>query len=250
MQRMALWVLLGGLLAVAGCQKSHDGPAPGKKYDLTQWKLTLPDKNANEVTAPELAGYASEYFHLSPEGAMAFVAPVGGGTTKNSSYPRSELREVIDPNDDNVNWSGEGQHVLRATCQVVQTPSEKKIIVGQIHGFDARPLIKLQWYKGRLKAQIKKSPKGDNSEITHLFAKRVDNRPFSYRIELNDGRLSVEVEGERIEHDVYKQDPAWRDVTFYFKAGAYAQSSKRHNGEVAEVRFTHLDAEHSKSLAR
>ncbi|MBM7060260.1 polysaccharide lyase family 7 protein [Pseudomonas sp. UL073] len=248
MQWTSLGVLLGALMALAGCQSPQQvaapTPAPGTKYDLSQWKLTLPDRDANEILPAQLASYSSEYFHLTADGAMAFVAPAGGGTTENSRYPRSELREVLDPGDDNVNWSGSGHHALSATCQVIQAPREQKIIVGQIHGFDARPLIKLQWEKGKLKALIKQSPKGSNDDISHVFATRVDNRPFSYRIEVNEGRLSVEVEGERIEHDFYREDPAWREVTYYFKAGAYAQTAKSANGEVAEVHFTRLQVEH------
>ncbi|MBB2494701.1 polysaccharide lyase family 7 protein [Aquipseudomonas ullengensis] len=238
-----------GLLVLGGCGKDQepqrDYAAPGSNYDLSHWKLTLPDDQASEVRAEKLeAGYASRYFHLSESGAMVFIAPAGAGTTKNSDYPRSELREVLDPADDNRNWSGSGFHQLKASCRVMQAPSTEKIIVGQIHGFDARPLVKLQWQKGKLRALIKQHPKGDNEDLSHTFSVPVNNDLFSYSIEVRDGVLSVEANGERFSHDFYAADPAWRDVAFYFKAGAYVQDDDGSADEVGEVQFTELAVHH------
>ena len=44
-----------------------------------------------------MAGYASKYFYLDDKGKMTFWTPVNGklATTPNSSYPRSELREIM-----------------------------------------------------------------------------------------------------------------------------------------------------------
>lgn len=238
-----------GLLMLGGCGKDHEPQgnyaAPGSHYDLSHWKLTLPDDEASEVRSEQLeAGYASRYFHLADNGSMVFIAPAGGGSTRNSDYPRAELREVLDPADDNRNWSGSGLHQLKARCRVLQAPSTEKIIVGQIHGFDARPLVKLQWQKGKLRALIKQHPAGDNDDLSHTFAVPVHNDPFAYRIEVRDGVLSVEVNGERFSHDFYAADPAWRDVAFYFKAGAYVQDDDGSAGEVGEVQFTELAVRH------
>lgn len=241
------WIGLVGLLLVASCSTDpqSDYAAPGRNYDLTHWKLTLPDADASEIRPDELqAGYASRYFHLTESGAMAFVAPVAGGTTENAKYPRAELRELLDPADDKRNWSGTGLHQLKASCRVIQAPSTQKIIVGQIHGYDARPLIKLQWQKGRLKALIKRHPKGDDSDLSHLFSTAVNHDLFSYSIGVRDGVLSVEANGERFQHDFYASDPAWREVRFYFKAGAYVQDEEGGAGEQGEVHFTELAVQH------
>ncbi|WP_068829788.1 polysaccharide lyase family 7 protein [Pseudomonas sp. BMS12] len=238
---------LAGLL-LGGCSTDKEGPyqAPGARYDLSHWKLTLPDADASEVDSARLrGGYASRYFHLAGDGSMAFVAPAGGGSTRNSDYPRAELRELLDPADDNRNWSVAGSHQLNASAQVLRAPSTQKIIVGQIHGFDARPLVKLQWHKGQLKALIKRHPKGSNEEYKHSFAAQVGNAPFSYAITMRDGVVTVQVEGERIQYDVLASDPAWREVRFYFKAGAYVQDDDRDGDEdVGEVRFTQLAVRH------
>ncbi|UVE16577.1 polysaccharide lyase family 7 protein [Pseudomonas sp. LS44] len=192
---------------------AYHPPQSGNDSCITQ--LTLPDDAATEVLAAQLRdGYASRYFYLSNTGAMIFVAPITGGTTENSRYPRTELREMLDPADDDRNWSGTGFHELRASCQVIQASSTQQIIVGQIYGFDARPLIKLQWEKGKVKALIKKHPKGSNDDLAQVFAIQVNNDLFSYRIEVLDGVLTVEVDGERFVHDVYKADPAARCAVF------------------------------------
>ena len=242
-------LILGALLSLAGCGKGvepqRDYSAPGTRFDLAHWKLTIPDDEASEIAPDQLRGYASHYFYLADDGAMVFVVPASGGTTKNSDYPRSELREVLDPNDDNRNWSGSGFHRLDASCRVVREPETGKVIVGQIHGFDARPLIKLQWEKGQLKALVKQHPQGSNEDVSHLFKAQVDKGPFTYRIEVQDGVLSVSVNDESFRYDFYAADPAWRSVPFYFKAGAYAQATSGSDSDVAEVQFTRLLTEHS-----
>lgn len=236
------------LLVLAGCSHDERGDyqSPVGHYDLTHWKLTLPDEDASEVASAKLrAGYASRYFHLAENGAMVFLAPAGGGSTEHSGYPRAELRELLDPEDDNRNWSAIGFHQLQASARVLRAPSTQKIIVGQVHGFDARPLIKLQWQNGRLKALIKRHPRGSNEDISHVFATPVGNDLFSYGIEVRDGVLAVEVNGERIEHDFFREDSAWRDVAFYFKAGAYVQDDEEDGADdVGEVQFTQLEVHH------
>ena len=69
-----------------------------------------------------------------------------GGT----EFARSELRELIDPADDNVCWAAPGTHILDARCRVSEVPSSQKVVIGQIHGYSgkANPLIKLQFFKG------------------------------------------------------------------------------------------------------
>ena len=71
---------------------------PGDLLDLGNWFLTLPVGPAGDpdsIDQPELLDYRSEWFDLTPDGTgVVFRAPAGGVTTKNSKYPRSELREM------------------------------------------------------------------------------------------------------------------------------------------------------------
>src|SRR5689334_23501229 len=99
-------VFTASLLLICALARALDpGRPPGGNFDLSHWKLTLPDASASELSAAQLvAGYTNaSFFFTGPDGAMVFWCPVTGGTTSGSSYPRSELRELINPSDDNVN---------------------------------------------------------------------------------------------------------------------------------------------------
>ncbi len=82
--------------------------------ELTNWKLQLPvekeadsnsileiyptrlnDQNQTGI-APLDNGYVSEYFYYDTrDSAIVFYCPVNGFKTPNTSYARSELREMI-----------------------------------------------------------------------------------------------------------------------------------------------------------
>ena len=86
---------------------------PGANFDLSHWKLQLPDASATEVSAAELvAGFTNSFFYSDPDGTMVFSCPVTGGTTSGSTFPRCELREMLDPEDETMNWTGYGTHIL------------------------------------------------------------------------------------------------------------------------------------------
>ena len=80
--------------------------------DLTNWKLTLPIVSPDDLTQPleirqpELAKYQlSPWFVLDPQKkGIVFRAAVNAPTTSNSSYPRSELREMTDKGAQEIFW--------------------------------------------------------------------------------------------------------------------------------------------------
>jgi hypothetical protein len=71
---------------------------PGQLLDLRNWYLTLPTGSAGRpdtVEQPDLDRYSSPFFQVDPQrDGVVFTATAGGVTTKNSTYPRSELREM------------------------------------------------------------------------------------------------------------------------------------------------------------
>lgn len=75
--------------------------APGSKFDLSQWKITLPlddDNNGkvDEVNTKALQHYQHpEFFYLDKEGNLVFTSPNKAITTQTSSNTRSELRQMI-----------------------------------------------------------------------------------------------------------------------------------------------------------
>ena len=218
-----------------------------KSIDLSNWKLTLPDLNASEIFSAELTqGFSNEYFTAKNDG-LQFWCPVTGGTTKGSKYPRSELRETINANDDNVNWTSDGTHELIAKLKVIQAPSTGKVIIGQIHSFEGRPLIKLQWEKGRMKLLAKRFTKGSNEDVVHWFNQShpIDST-ITYRIVVNDGVVLVGVGDETVTHNFVQGDPSWSNSTFFFKAGAYCQDNSGPSTEGARVLFSTLKVTHAK----
>jgi hypothetical protein len=242
---LPIWLAALGVAAVPLLALDPDKP-PGGNFDLSHWKLTLPDANASEIPPAQLmAGSVNQFFHTGADGAMVFWCPVTGGTTRGSSYPRSELRELLDPGDDNVNWTGYGRHSLRAQCKVTRIPSSKKVIIGQIHGFGdgVYPLIKLQFNNGAVEALVKQSPNSGN-DTRFTFATVGLNDLITYRIKLVDGLLTMRVNGTTHSVNVFETDPAWTNHSFYFKAGNYCQDNSGATNEGAVVSFYELSVAH------
>ena len=71
---------------------------PADVIDLGYWYLTLPTGAAGSpetIENPNLAKFTNEAFKLNDKrDGVVFSARADGVTTKNSSYPRSELREM------------------------------------------------------------------------------------------------------------------------------------------------------------
>ena len=226
---------------------------PSGNFDLSHWYLTLPESGAPIIEPARMAaGYTHpDWFYTGADGAMVFWCPVIGGTTLNSSYPRSELREMIDPLTTDVNWLGAGTHILNAQCKVTQLPSSGKVIIGQIHSKtgNAYPLLKLEYDGGSIDAQVKKSPNA--STDAHLsFAAGGLNSFLTYEINFTDGLLSVTINGVTKTMNVYQSDPDWANQGFYFKAGSYCQDNSGPITEGARVLFYALSFSHAGLVER
>ena len=220
---------------------------PGKNFDLTHWKLTLPD--VSEIPAAQLSGgYSSPWFNTGSDGSMIFWCPVTGTNTTTSSFPRSELRELMDPKDSDVNWTGYGLHHLSGQCKVLQLPSTGKVIIGQIHSKsgNAYPLVMLMYDNGNIRALVRQSP-NTTVNVSYGVGRAALNDTIDYEIDLTDGLLSTSVNGATLSTNIFLSDPAWAAQTFYFKAGAYCQDNSGTDTEGARVAFsqvvrTHLSA--------
>jgi hypothetical protein len=248
--RVARWIVLGSLAlsaAVGWAAGLDPSRPPGGNFDLSHWKLTLPDTNATEIEATELmAGYSNAtYFYTGPDGAMTFWCPVTGGETGDEAFPRCELRELMDPDNLNQNWTGFGTNTLNARCKVTKVPSNKTVVVGQIHSFTglAPPLIKLQYNDGIVEALVKEVY-GSSVDTRWPFGTIGLNQPFDYQVDLTEGRLTVTVNGSNQTANVFAVDPAWTNQTFFFKAGNYCQDDSGSATEGSIVAFYSLAALH------
>jgi parallel beta-helix repeat protein len=222
---------------------------PGGNFDLTHWRLTLPDATASDISTAELiAGFSDPpYFYTDEDGAMKFWCPVTGGTTQGSEFPRSELRELLDPNDYSVNWTGYGGHRLDAQCKVTQIPDRKRVIIGQIHSYTVAtfPLLKLEFVDGAVEAKVKLSPNDPTNEMKYTFGNIGLGQLISYRLQLVDGIVSMTVNGINHYFNIFESDPAWTNQTFYFKAGNYCQDNDGPATEGSAVSFYQLNVSHS-----
>ncbi|MBU2994834.1 carbohydrate-binding protein [Cellulophaga baltica] len=103
--------------------------------NCNQWKITYPDGEEDKT----LCGEANnEYFYVNDEkNGMVFRAPIrsNNGTTPNSDYVRSELRERTEDGGSDIYWTTDGTHVVYVKQAITHLPINKNHLVAtQIHG--------------------------------------------------------------------------------------------------------------------
>ncbi|WP_016954252.1 polysaccharide lyase family 7 protein [Catenovulum agarivorans] len=80
---------------------STNSSIPAEKFDLSEWKITLPmdgdgDGKIDEIDVKEIQSYSHpDYFYVNADGHMVFAAPNKAITTSGSSNTRSELRHQL-----------------------------------------------------------------------------------------------------------------------------------------------------------
>ena len=235
-----MWIALASTISLLPAET-----LPSQLLDLSSWKLTLPTpgKNENsprEIKQPALQKFSDPlHFHVDPKArAVVFRAPCGGTTTKGSSYPRSELREMSRKGDARASWgTNDGfVHTMTLRVAITHTPKIKKhVVCAQIHDSgDDLMMIRL--------------------EGTHLFIERkphedvtlvrdyVLGTPFDVKIEASGSRVKVWHDGKK------KMDWEVAREGCYFKAGCYTQSNPD-KGDAAdsygEVAIHRLDILHT-----
>ena len=110
---------------------------PGDLIDLADWYLTLPTGKPGDpdtVENPDLEKFTNAFFTLNDaRDGVVFSAHGDGVTTKNSHYPRSELREMN--GSAKAAWSNtSGRHTLDVCEAITQVPSAKpEVVAAQIH---------------------------------------------------------------------------------------------------------------------
>lgn len=230
--------------------------APSGNFDFSHWKLTEPvDANggtsgeAVEVASSTLvAGHRSSWFDTAADGGLVFWAPVDGATTQGSSYPRSELRELLNAGNDRSNWTCAGNSVLDARLRVNAVPSSSgKLVIGQIHGYDSAPLVKLRYQYsptggGRIDALVHRTP-FDTGDLAYPLASGIAlDQMFYYRLVVSHGLLSMSVNGATpVTHAI---DASWSAIGLYFKAGAYVQASGSSATDGGRATFYRIAASH------
>lgn len=196
---------------------------PGQVLNLTNWKLQLPTGNPSnpssplEIKQPQLRTYKNPpYFYANTNcDGVGFTAPVNGVTTSGSSYPRSELREMINNGATNQAFSSTvGTHKFQVLLAFNTLPKVKPHLVGlQVHGGDDDAST------FRLEGKNLWITNGDNAHWYLVTNNYSLNTRFLAGYEVAGGQIKAFVNGRQV-----TSFPA----TFtagYFKTGAYTQAN-------------------------
>ncbi|WCO00902.1 polysaccharide lyase family 7 protein [Psychroserpens ponticola] len=248
---------------------TDEEPIVYAEINFSNWKVTLPvDENNNggpDEYQPDLLidfGYQNlesvkpyMYDDVSDSSLVFYTFP--DVSTTNSSYSRTELRELINPDNARENWTllEGGEMVGRLKVDSISenngsSENYHKVIVMQIHGIiseedmnlhgfssnNGPPLIKIYWKDGFVwchkKSLIDESTDGDdlletsNETWTDIKVNLgyVGFEAFHFRITASNARIEVQLNDE----DTF----VYEDVSLdkwpyenYFKAGNYLGST-------------------------
>lgn len=210
------------------------GPAlatdpPSRVLDLSGWKLTLPvdtelPGRPDEIVFPTLASFADPAHFFVRDQGVVFRAPCGGVTTRGSSYPRCELREMAPGGKEEAAWSttDTALHTLHLTAAINQLPARKPhVVIAQIH--DAKNDLLMVRLEGD-KLFIERQEGGD----VPLHRPYVLGTPLDIKIAAGSGRVQAWLGGE------LKMDWPVARKGCYFKAGCYTQSNPQKGDNPAD----------------
>lgn len=199
---------------------------PSQLLDLRNWYLTLPTGSAGRpdtVEQPALDRYSSAFFQVDAQrDGVVFTANAGGVTTKNSSYPRSELREMN--GNEKASWSNTtGTHTLAVRQAVTELPKAKpELVTAQIHDAES-DVMEVRLEGKRLIAQYADGKKEFVVDQDYTLG-----TPYDLRLVATDGRIDV-VYNDKPAGSIAQSGSGW-----YFKTGNYLQSSTE-KGDAAEA---------------
>ncbi|MDP5230202.1 MAG: polysaccharide lyase family 7 protein [Cellulophaga sp.] len=251
--------------------------------DLSHWKVTLPVTNNNgkpyEIDPPQILNFATNeiakpYMYIdSTRGAIVFHAMPTASKTANTKYTRSELREQMEPGNNNKNWTFADGAYLKGQLAMDESTRDSdgkyhRTIIMQIHGRltneqrdligqkdnNAPPILKIYWDNGkvRVKTKVLKNLNATDEEILHEdawdddegynFPTEVGFRKFTLEVEVSEGKMVITLNGNefKVYEDIHMR--RWGVFENYFKAGNYFQS--RDQGSFSKVRFYELEVSH------
>ena len=229
----------------------NTGVSPGGNFNLSVWELQLPTGSAGDPTTilpsqlEGAGGFHDSYFYTNTtDGGMEFWDPENGVTTPNSSYSRSELREMTSSGAA-ANWFAAGTtNKLTARVRVIQVPNH--VCVGQIHlgsGGSTKPLLELFYYSnGNIEMAIEQTPAGGN-EIQYLVGNVALGTTWGYTIGLSGSTISLVINSGATK--TWTASSTFNGYGMYFKAGDYDQSSGSSSTVGAKVEFYQLSVSHS-----
>lgn len=249
------------------------------EIDLSHWKVTLPVGNPTEVFPPDILDYATNetlkpfMYNDSINGAIVFYT-YPGASTANSSYSRTELRELMNPEDKGTsNWTFAQGGYLKGELSMGEISKGSngvyhRTIIMQIHGRltneqrdligqkdnNAPPMLKIYWVDGRVRVKTKVLKNLNATETEQLytdawgddegytFPEYVGFDKFTLEVKVSDGRMEVILNENAsiVYDDVHIKK--WGVFENYFKAGNYLVS--KDSGSFAKVKYYDLEVSH------
>ncbi len=245
--------------------------------DLNNWKVTLPIGNPTEVIPPEILDYGNNdllkpfMYNDSTDGSLVFYT-YPSASTPNSSYSRTELREQLEPGNNNVNWTFADGANMKGRLAVDEISKDSnnefhRVIIMQIHGRltndqrdligqsdnNAPPVLKIYWKdrKVRVHRKILKNVNVNDLDILSTnawtdeaiwFSQTVGFEPFDLEIKVSDNRMEVILNDNEsmVFDDIHVQ--RWHVFKNYFKAGNYLITSDKN--AFARVKYYDLTVTH------
>lgn len=239
-------LVAGPLTQLFGRASTAEVIYPSQVFDLTNWKLTIPEQNTakakcddgtyppkeiKQTDTPSLNTYAnSQYFFLNgAKNGIVFKAPVNGAHTCGSNYSRSELREMKDDGKNEADWSSiSGKHSMEISQAVLHLPVTKPhVVVGQIHDSgDDVVVFRVEGPKpgqaGGIKLYV--NADGDSNDVV-LTNNYVLGTPFTVKFEVENGRTTYFYNGQPVMKNGQVAVLTRNYSGAYFKAGSYVQAS-------------------------
>ncbi len=266
---------------------SNDNTPVYADIDFTNWKVTLPVDENNNGSPDEYQpavlinnGYQTVeaiqpfmYDDVS-DGSIVFYTYPDISTT-NSSYSRTELRELVNPANARENWTLLEGGIITGKLKMVEISENTdgssydhpKDIIMQIHGIiseedmalhgftsnNGPPLLKMTWIDGFIwaykKSLIDENTIGDDlldvssdtwSDIKHNMG-YVGYEPFDLKIIASQGKLEIILNNESsfVYEDVSLDKWPFEN---YFKAGNYLGST--HPDAFSKLKYYELTVIH------
>jgi len=190
---------------------------PADVIDLSYWYLTLPTGSPGSpetIENPNLEKFTNDAFKVNnSRDGVVFSARADGVTTKNSHYPRSELREMN--GSEKAAWSNTtGSHTLDVCEAITKTPTTKpEVVAAQIH--DASDDV----MQIRLEGKTLMVQYNDGKTEQVIDPNYALGTPYNVRIVAEGGKVDVLYNGQK------KAELPLSGSGWYWKVGAYVQSN-------------------------
>jgi hypothetical protein len=214
--------------------------------NCNQWKITYPTGAEDKTLCNEPN---NEFFYVNEAGdAIVFRAPIrnDNGTTPNSSYIRSELRERESDGSTDIYWTTEGTHMLYVKQAISHLPLNKShLVAAQIHGskddgIDDSMVLRLEnshlflsFNGGKLREDLTIKTNYSLGTIHEVIFLVVDGKHYCYYSE--DGNLLTAYNNNNALSYLVKDggNDFVMDLNYdetYFKVGNYTQSNPEKEG--------------------